>query len=140
MSTWLLEPNVPFDVYCGQELRDFEDHPDVPSFVVLDPENLWVGVEPDCDDPIERRIDIGPARIGLSDRERSFAALIQVVRERLPGLRAGDRVAVPGYPDRDSWMVPVVSVIRDGRVAASVHSIGVREVIRACPGTGIAGV
>jgi hypothetical protein len=101
-------------------------------FRVVDPEHLWLASEPECSDPVVRRIDIG--------EPRGFDDLDEVVRNGLPGFLPTDVVRAPGYPESSpfAFRVPFVAVQREGSTVANVTSFDLREVIRVCPGTGIA--
>jgi hypothetical protein len=94
-------------------------------FTIEDPEGLWIPSEPTCDGKISE------SSTGLV---YSVPTKAQILKS-LTGVREGDEVVKPGYPETD-WMVATLVVRRNGVVVANVW-VGGGLHLKACDDSGI---
>jgi hypothetical protein len=100
--------------------------------VVVDPLELWVSPEPECDD--ERQADLSVPFRGVDEDPAD------TLRRSLLGLGDADAIAKPGYPGTE-WHGDMVVVLRDGHTIGRVtraqdHGTWTLAV-RACAGSGL---
>ena len=108
---WALPPG-PATVTCDEPAGDPGEQ-DGAAFEVVDPEGLWVSTELDCD---EVSVAMPDYEAGTPGRKGEPADVVRSGTD-LP-LEESDVVEPGGYPGTvDS---PVVRVVRDGRVVATV--------------------
>jgi hypothetical protein len=108
---WPLPPGSA-TVTCDETAGD-PDLQDGAAFEVVDPEGLWVSTELDCEEVSTAMPDYEAGTPGIPGEPTD------VVRaENVADLEKSDIVEQAGYPDAED--APVVRVVRDGRVVATV--------------------
>ena len=110
-ETELSVPPGRIEVRCVNDAGGFDANAPKAELTVIDPNRLWVSPEITCGATDHLELDAGPAP-DSPDPER-------LARAALDGLRAGDTLVKPGYPDTQ-WHGDLMLVVREGRPLATV--------------------
>ncbi len=110
-ETELSVPPGRIEVRCVNDAGGFDANAPKAELTVVDPDHLWVSPELTCGTTDHLELDAGPAP-DSPDPE-------QLARATLDGLRTGDTLVKPGYPDTQ-WHGDLMLVVREGRPIATV--------------------
>lgn len=120
-------------------------HPDYATFTIVDPNELWIDPELECDAGRRRAEVVTDERSRGYRDQPDFDALI---REHVPGLLSDDVIVRATYPE-SAAKSEHRTIVRDGRKLATLY-LGIEEdpdapgkfvwsiMPRVCPGSGIA--